>query len=252
MKTIILSAGRGSRLLPLTADLPKCLLPMGESTVLGHQLHMLREAGLTDVHIVVGFKAALVEKEIAKHAAHLNISTVYNPFYQVSDNLASCWMARSAMDDNFLLINGDTLFEADLLSNVIASKTNNIQVTIDHKDSYDWDDMKVTLDGNRLRGIGKNLKPHDTHGESIGMLRFMGEGVFKFRKMLDDIMHTPGGTDAWFLSAIDTLAKSEFPVLTHSIKGLKWAELDNQEDYAICTEMFGGVQNNVRHIYPVA
>lgn len=243
MKAIILSAGKGSRLYPMTNDLPKCLLPIGETTVLGHQLDVLNDNGIEKVVVVTGFRAPLVEKEIRNHDNNMNVTTVYNPFYQVSDNLASCWMAKDLMDENMLLINGDTLFTPELLRQVLDSETHDIQITIDKKAKYDWDDMKVTLDGDRLLAIGKDLKASRTHGESIGMLRFIGEGVFKFRSVLDDLIRTSDGTGAWFLSAINEIAKNDFEVKTFSIEGSRWAELDTIDDYKTCCALFGTPHN---------
>jgi len=143
MQAIILSAGRGSRLLPLTTD------------------------------IVTGFNAHLVETELAGRSQGPNVKTKFNPFYQVADNLASCWMVRKAMKSDFLIINGDTLFSPELLAKVLAAPAADITVTIDKKDQYDGDDMKVTLEGSQLLSIGKTLTPQQTQGESIGMLRFI-------------------------------------------------------------------------------
>ena len=109
MHAIILSAGRGSRLLPLTNNLPKCLLPIGLTTVLGMQLDTLYAAGITSATIVTGFNAEMVEAELDRRYKGPKTKTLFNPFYQVADNLASCWMAREEMNEDFLIINGDTL-----------------------------------------------------------------------------------------------------------------------------------------------
>ncbi|MCU0731960.1 MAG: sugar phosphate nucleotidyltransferase [Hyphomonas sp.] len=207
MKAILLSAGRGSRLLPLTESQPKCLLPVQSTTLLGYQLDTLQAAGIRDVTVVTGFMPNLVEAELAGRTGPLKARPFFNPFFQVADNLASCWMVREQMDRDFLLINGDTLFELSLLKAVIGNKACPIQVTIDQKDSYDSDDMKVTLDGTKLKAIGKTLPLDVTHAESIGMLRFMGEGVGLFRGKLEQMMRTQEGVSAWFLKAIDALAK---------------------------------------------
>lgn len=239
MHAIILSAGRGSRLLPLTTDLPKCLLPIGLTTVLGMQLDTLFKHGITSATVVTGFNAKLVEDEIASRMTGPKVKTLFNPFYQVADNLASCWMARKSMKEDFLLINGDTLFSPEVLAKVLNAPTSPIAVTIDQKDQYDGDDMKVTLDGPRLTAIGKTLLPQQTHGESIGMLRFMGVGTNTFRNELKRLMRTGAGTKNWFLSAIDGLAKSGVEITTTNIKGESWAELDTPEDYEICRSLFG-------------
>ena len=239
MKAIILSARRGSRLLPLTETLPKCLLRVGETTVLSLQLDTLERAGVNEAIIITGFMAGSVEAEVADRSGPMKVQTLFNPFYQVADNLASCWMAREHMTSDFLLINGDTLFEQKLAEQVIHSPPNDIQVTIDKKASYDSDDMKVTLDGTALRAIGKSLTADRTNGESIGFLRFMQDGPALFTNKLHQLMRTGDGVKAWFLSAIDALAKTDAAVETHSIEGLTWAELDTLEDYEIVKRAFG-------------
>jgi len=220
MHAIILAAGRGSRLLPLTTDLPKCLLPIGNTTVLGMQLDTLYANGVKTATVVTGFNTHM-------------------PFFQVADNLASCWMVREAMHQDFLLINGDTLFSPELLQTVLAAPTKNIAVTIDQKGHYDGDDMKVTLAGSQLTAIGKTLQLTETDGESIGMLRFMDAGPKIFRNELERLMKTPEGTTSWFLSAIHGLAQSGQHIDTINIKGAEWSELDTSEDYEICRSLFG-------------
>lgn len=232
MKAIILSAGRGSRLLPLTETRPKCMLPVGNTTILGRQLDTLEAGGVTQAVIVTGFMAALVEEEAAGRSGPMKVTTIYNPFYQIADNLASCWMVREHMNSDFLLINGDTLFEQALLHDVISSPhVLPVQVTIDHKAAYDSDDMKVQLDGTRLRAIGKVLPLDKTDAESIGMLRFTGEGPKIYRDKLEQMMRTPEGVSNWFLKAIDAIANTTGQVGTFPIDGHRWNEVDTVEDY---------------------
>ena len=239
MHAIILAAGRGSRLLPLTTDLPKCLLPIGNTTVLGMQLDTLFATGVKTATVITGFNAHMVEAEINARKSGPKIKTLFNPFFQVADNLASCWMARKSMKRDFILINGDTLFTPELLHTILAAPKSDIAVTIDQKGYYDGDDMKVTLDGTRLTQIGKTLPLTETHGESIGMLRFMGEGSKIFRGELKRLMRTREGTKSWFLSAIHGLAQSGQHINTINIKGADWSELDTPEDYEVCRQLFG-------------
>ncbi len=240
MRAIILAAGRGSRLLPLTENLPKCLLPVGDRSVLSLQLDTLESAGVEEAIVITGFMAGSVEAEVADRPGPMRVQTLFNPFYQVADNLASCWMARAFMMDDFLLINGDTLIEPSLANKVIESPVTDIQVTIDKKPDYDSDDMKVSLNGTALTAIGKTLGADETHGESIGFLRFMRDGPDLFRDKLHQMMRTGDGVQAWFLSAIDALAKTDTLVSTYSIEGMTWAELDTMEDYTAIKAMFGG------------
>lgn len=239
MHAIILAAGRGSRLLPLTTNLPKCLLPIGNTTVLGMQLDTLFAHGVKSATVITGFNSHMVNSEISARQSGPRVKTLYNPFFQVADNLASCWMARKSMKSDFLLINGDTLFSPELLQTVLAAPKTDIAVTIDQKGYYDGDDMKVTLDGPRLTAIGKTLPLTETDGESIGMLRFMDGGRKIFRDEVKRLMKTRDGTKSWFLSAIHGLAISGQAIDTINIKGADWSELDTPEDYEVCRSLFG-------------
>lgn len=240
MRAIILSAGRGSRLLPLTAARPKCLLKVaGGLSVIRHQLGALSRAGVEDVTVITGFLPQAVEEDVARHGGPMRVETLFNPFYQIADNLASCWMARERMDRDFLLINGDTLFEDALLDEVLSAPPVAVSVTVDKKPAYDEDDMKVTLRGTQLVGIGKTLGHAETDAESIGMLRFMGDGPGVFAGQLEAMMRTPEGVRSWFLKAIDGLAKSGITVETCSIEGRAWSELDTPEDYEAVRALFG-------------
>jgi L-glutamine-phosphate cytidylyltransferase len=225
-RAIILSAGQGRRLLPLTEKQPKCLLPIAGRCILQWQLDALLESGINNITIITGFHSDLIEQLIAEeYSAHTGITTLYNPFFNVSDNLASCWQARAFMDEDFLLINGDTVFEADVLNDVLASPTAPITLTIDQKETYDEDDMKVELDGLQVRHVSKILKPEQTHAESIGMLYFRGEGPALFREALELAMRKPTGLKSWFLSVVDNLASKNL-VQACPISAGRWAEID--------------------------
>jgi L-glutamine-phosphate cytidylyltransferase len=89
----------------------------------------------------------------------VEIRTVYNPFYAVADNLASCWMARAEMDCDFIQVNGDNLFRADLVRALLKSSDAEATVAINRKAQYDADDMKVMLDGGRTHRDRQDASP---------------------------------------------------------------------------------------------
>ena len=226
MKALILSAGQGSRLLPLTADRPKCLLPLDARSVLEWQVRELVRCGVDEIVVVVGFKADMVEGVVKKLSTpSLRVRSLLNPFFQVADNLSTCWMARHEMNEDFLLVNGDTVFEAGVPARLLAEACDPVTVTIDRRPEYDADDMKVSLDGRKLVAIGKWLPAEQSHGESIGMMAFRGFGPKLFADELERVMRTPEGLDYWYTSSIDALAKAGV-VGTVSIEGLDWGEID--------------------------
>jgi len=235
---IILSAGQGKRLLPHTEHCPKCLLTVGNKTILEWQIDTLLAAGLTAIHIVTGFHADLIDKLINKrYSGEATVKTLLNPFFDVSDNLASCWLARHAMQDDFILLNGDTLFEKAILDKVLNSAACPITLTIDDKDDYDDDDMKVELAGSQVVHVSKSLTEGQTHAESIGLLYFRDDGAALFRQALEENIRQPRRLKAWFLSVIDTLAGGKL-VTSCSIKGLRWAEIDFIDDLELAESIF--------------
>ena len=232
VKTLILSAGQGKRLSPLTDDRPKCLVELAGRTVLEWQLRHLHQAGVTEAVVVTGFRADLVEAEVAGLSLPgLTVRTLYNPFYSVTDNLATCWLAREEMRGGpFMILNGDTLFEPAIAKRLISAPDAPITVTVDRKDDgvYDSDDMKVLTEGDALRAIGKTITEYDA--ESIGFLRFNAEGGALFIQTLEAIMRTPEGLKRWYLSVINEIAQNHEAVRVRSIQGLDWAEMDFPED----------------------
>jgi choline kinase len=229
LKAVILSAGQGRRLLPLTRTVPKCALNVSGRSILHWQIDVLRDAGVNEIVVVLGHGAKHVEALLARHPDRSRVRVLYNPFHGVSDNLASAWLASPEMDGDFILMNGDTLCEAEVVRRLLASPPAPITVNVDKKDEYDDDDMRVKLDGVNMLRIGKHLRPSETHAESIGMLLFRGEGPARFRWALERMVRKPEALEQWYLSVIDELARSGI-VTTECIKGLRWAEVDTPAD----------------------
>ena len=101
-RAIILAAGQGKRLLPLTEARPKCLIELSGKSLLAWQLERLQTAGVEEVVIVTGFRADAVEAEVARLGLSMPVRLAFNPFYTVSDNTASCWIVRAEFDRDVL------------------------------------------------------------------------------------------------------------------------------------------------------
>jgi len=236
MKAVILSAGQGKRLLPLTADRPKCILPVQGRTMIEWQVDELAKCGVDQVTAVLGYGADKVEGVLRRRYGSDRVKTVYNAAYAVSDNLVSCWAVNDEMSSDFVLLNGDTLFEAAVLKRLLETENHPVTVAISHKKQYDDDDMKVELDGQRLVKIGKDLLPAHVNGESIGMILFRDRGPMLFRDAIEKALRDPSSQSKWYLSVIDDLAQS-MPVWTCSVKGLQWCEVDYPADLKLAEDV---------------
>lgn len=235
---ILLSAGQGSRLLPLTAERPKCLIDFSGRSLLAWQIEMLARGGVKRIDVVTGFMTDMVEETLLRiDDPRVEVTCHFNPFFKVADNLGSCWIVREEMRDDFLILNGDTLVSEEIVAKVQEGSDWPIAVTVDVKDSYDSDDMKVSRGENgRLARIGKTLTAEVSNAESIGLLAFRGEGTELFRQSVRETMRTPDGVNHWYLKVIDMIADSG-KVGTKSIQGLDWAEVDFLNDIEIATEL---------------
>lgn len=226
MKAVILSAGQGKRLLPLTEEVPKCLLPVGVDThVLDWQLSQLAAAGVEEAVVVTGFQADKVEHELQRPRPGITARSLFNPLYGVADNLSSVFAALGEMTSDVLLMNGDTLFDAPVVKGLVDAPAAPIRVMVSRKDAYDADDMKVRLDGERLMDVGKSLDAETVDAESIGMMLFRDSGVARFRDAVTAAMRAESGMRVWYLSVIDALAK-ETEITTAEVRQDEWCEVD--------------------------
>lgn len=237
VRALILSAGRGSRLLPLTERLPKALVKIGGRPILGWQLDALAAAGVKSATIVVGFGAEHVAEYVAENApANMPVTTVLNPFFDSADNLISCWAAREEMDGDFLLLNGDTLFEPAVIERLLRSRTAPVTVAVRRKASYDADDMKVQCADSVLRHIGKHLPLETAMAESIGAMYFRGTGPALFRSAIERAVASPDAKRWWYPTVVDRLAQSGWVRVAY-VDGLATAEIDFPEDIPLAEQV---------------
>ena len=234
MKAIVLNAGYGGRLRPATNGIPKCLLPVdGDHSVLEVQLRTLARCGLRHVTMMIGYEAEKIEHFLATHPiASLTVQTRYNPFFATTNTAVTCWLAIRDMTEDFVLVNGDTLFDAEILHRVLAAPQAPLVMAIDQKPSYDADDMKVILTpGGQLKAVGKSLPEPEIDGESMGLMTFRADGVAAFRSALEMTVRDPEALRLWYHDVISVMA-STLPINTVLIKGLWWREVDTPQDLA--------------------
>lgn len=238
MRVIILSAGKGERLYPLTRNLPKCLIQIaGGRTLLELQLESIHRCSVEEVVIVTGYRSEQIEAKV-KSLQGPKITIQYNPFYDISNNLVSAWMACSYMDGDFVLLNGDDVFKWIVLRDLLNA-SGKICMVVDVKPAYDDDDMKVIHDGNRILRIGKDIDSTKANGESIGMIKFAGKGAGQFSRVLDEMVRSPANRQLFYLAAIQQLVNEGFDVSFVECAPDDWAEIDFHPDVELIRERIG-------------
>jgi choline kinase len=183
VRAIILAAGRGTRLMPHTTDLPKCLLRFDdERTILDVQLQALAGSGLVDaVTVVGGHRVEALEAHVrAASDPGVDIEILFNPFYDVAGPLGSLWTALPRLErDDVVLLNGDTVFTRAGLAGIVRQVSEPGEGTwlaVTRTDVMERDDMLVCLaDDGRVLTVGKELNPADVSGVSAGLLIVRGD-----------------------------------------------------------------------------
>ena len=237
MKALILSAGRGRRLWPYTADAPKCLLPVGDVDILGNQLESFAQAGVTEVVLICGHGLHKVRRRLASLPEGIEVRLLFNPFFAMSDNLVSLWAARSEMDQDFILSNGDNLIHPRMLSALVDAE-GDCCVLAQRKGTYGTDDMKVQVDGNRITRINKSLPPSETDAESVGIIRFSAEGATRMRRALEEVLTERAAMRRFFVDAIQHLIDQGHHVNWVDTGGLPWLDVDTIEDLEFARRNF--------------
>jgi len=162
MKALILAAGYGSRLAPLTDSIPKSLVPVNGKPILFKQLENLYDNGITDITVVSGYRANMVEAAV--HDSFRDVNIIESVDYRDTNNMYSAWLAREAMgDDDFLMMNADVFMDASVIEALLAFDAPNAIVT--DIGFYLEESMKVIEDENgRLTHISKQIPPRRKSG----------------------------------------------------------------------------------------
>jgi len=235
---VLISAGMARRMYPHTIDFPKCLLEIkGSLTILDYQIKALISAGISNVYIILGFKAKLITDYIASKKYLINIIPIYNPFYEVSNNLASLWLGLKDINEPVITINGDNIFSTEIIKNISKSE-GDIVLARSTKSGYDEDDMKIILNNNnKLKKISKKISIPEAQGESIGVIKYNKEGLRVFKQRIDSLIYeNHNNINNFYLSVIQSLIDNNYEINTFEVDKDSWREFDYAEDLS-----------NVRH-----
>ena len=231
---IVLAAGAGRRLAPLTDDLPKTLLPVnGDLTILDIALHNLATVGITDVVVVTGFAAHRIESRHrdleARHGVDLTL--VWNDRALEWNNAYSLWLAREYFAGGALLCNGDTIHPVSVERTLLATSPREIVIALDDRKVLAEEEMKVVTgpDG-ALRRINKALDPADAAGEYIGLARFAPAAAGGLAEALEATWRRD--TTLYYEDGFQEYAERGGLVEVAPIGEVTWVEVDDHADLA--------------------
>lgn len=238
-KALILAAGLGTRLMPITTAQPKALVSVNGKPILLKQIENLIENGIDDITIVSGYKAELLESKV--HALYPNIHIVVSVDYAITNNMYSAYLGIQAMFPDgviqpFMMMNADVFYDASVIEALLANENDNA-VVVD-MGRYIEEAMKVVEKDGRLIAISKSITPEEATGSSIDVYKFGTDGAKAFFDQCVQYIEVKKELALWSEVAMnDAFSSAEFHVCP--LVG-RWLEIDNHEDLAAAEELFTG------------
>lgn len=233
MKALILAAGVGSRLAPITDSCPKALVPVNGTPILMKQIENLRENGIFDITVIAGYKADTLTEAV--HGNYLEIKVIESVDYARTNNMYSAYLGRAAMDgSDFLMMNADVFFDASVLESLLSYEASNA-IVVD-VGRYLEESMKVVEKEGRLIEISKAIAQEDALGASIDVYKFSAAGGAEFFKKCAEYIEEKKDLNKWSEVALnDILPTVVFKACP--IKG-RWYEIDNYDDLKAAEDLF--------------
>jgi choline kinase len=233
---VILVAGIGSRLRPITDTRPKALAPVGDETILARAVRLLLDFGISRLILATGYREDAVRASLSKLASEV----VYcpNPRYESTQNSVSLALCREAVGGrSFFKLDGDVVFDPEVLSR-IAAPTVELSVGVDSARKLDAEAMKVVVAGKTIRRFGKAVPLAASHGESIGIERIGSSASEKLFEALDERV-AAGVTNLYYEDVYSQMIEQgRLSAEVADVSGLRWTEVDTFEDLEAARRLF--------------
>ena len=240
---VILSAGMGTRLMPLTKEIPKTMLEINGMTLLERMIRNCIDAGINKFIVIVGYNREKVTELCPQIAEKydIEIKAIANEKYDITNTSVSTYLASKFIEENdlddFVLINGDNVVDPKIISNIVAS--NNTGMIIDNFKELNEESFKLIIDdesfneertiaNGKINSIGKGLDIPSSTGEFIGVSKVVSDDVAEFNRILESLIEEDPQNYYDFAFKDLSIIKTIDFVLTN---GLKWTEIDDHNDW---------------------
>ena len=223
IRYIILGAGKGTRLHPLTLNHPKCLFNLGNDYPIAQRMVDLihKYDNSAEIIYVIGFMADSITSLIK------DVTFIHNPFYNITNSIASLWFAKEYLDDDVCIINGDIVMESKLIKEVVTNKSYKSSVLVDSSIKIGGD-YNVQVDNDNVIVMSKEL--NDYFGEYAGIIKLKKDGTHLLKKEIE-LMINEGSSDQWYENVLVQLIFSKNYILKYiDISKYSWTEVDCVDD----------------------
>ena len=227
---VILAAGMAKRLRPLTDERPKCLLTVGQRTLLQRTVDAMVTAGICELVVVTGYRAEMIRDFLTTHYPTLNIHFIDNPDYAHNNNIFSLWLTRPFTEGrDFLLSDSDILFDPQIIPAVLNAEGSALAV---NRHELGEEEMKVVVDEyNNIVEISKVCAVEQAIGESVGFEKMTAEYSSALFKELEQMIEGEGLIDIFYERAFERLIPQGHTFTVVDTTHFFSIELDTVEDF---------------------
>ncbi|MDA9357672.1 phosphocholine cytidylyltransferase family protein [Candidatus Thioglobus sp.] len=221
MKAIILAAGKGTRLYPITLNKPKGLLEIGNETILDRLVNQFLDCGINDILIVVGYQKEAIINHFGDSVRYAN----YDDF-STTNNLHTLWSIRKELNEDVIITFADLVLHNAILTNLITSN-NDFTMVIDTSKVLE-STMRVAIKENLIKNI-TTTSISEANGNFIGIAKINKKGCQLLVNQMSNIIN--GSLQDYYTIAIDNLARSGTEVNYLDVKNFIWREVDTLDEY---------------------
>ncbi len=239
LHAVLLAAGRGARLRPLTDTRPKCLLEAAGTPLLTRMVDMLLARDVARITVVDGYRGGMIRAALGERFPGAAFRFVRNADWESTNNAYSLHLARFPEAGPMLLLDTDLLFQPEVLDRMMEDPHPN-RIALRTRGGWGEEEMKVRLTGDGLvAGLGKDIPPDEAAGESLDIEVFSAAFTRKLFTALDRRVASGEGRHEFYEAAFGEVIGAGEPVHAVDLGGLACMEIDTAEDLALAERAFG-------------
>lgn len=225
MKVLLLAAGRGTRISRYLGGNPKCTVDIYDKKLIQYTIENFNDLGIIDIALSLGYNQNVIRETLKDYS----VKYYYNPFYDVTNSIASAWFAKDFLcdyDDTWIM-NADVFLEKDMFKRILECKKSPVMFADSRRGEEG--DYKFKYNNGYLEKFGKDLTGSDISGEYIGVAKFNKDFMPYFINKMEEMINNQEHSVWWENILYHNLAN--VPVNIEEINDLFWAEVDYIEDY---------------------
>ena len=234
MRAVILAAGKGNRLRPLTDTSHKCLIEIGGRSVAHRYLDDLERLGVRKATVVLGHLAETVQAHFEEWEGPVEVSFLTNEEYE-RGSILSVAVASRAFDGDVVMMDCDVIYHPDLMDRLLGSEQGSCYLMDTDYEPTDESCLVIALEGRVVANDRKVTVPHDELGEGLGLLKLSAAASARLAERLAGFVERDE-VDVEYELALEVLLK-EHVVGYERVDGLPWTEIDFDEDIDVARDI---------------